>query len=405
MSQKVTNNAWATTIGALTATSTNNQVSLTTGQGARFPSINSTTVTITIASPGVVTWNSHGLVANQSVVFNNTGGALPSGLSAGVTYYVTNPTTNTFQVSATPGGSAITTTGTQSGTQTCSSDWFYATLISSSNVLEIVRVTSISGDSLTVVRGVDNSTISAFAIGSRLELRPTAAAWGEKVNYADAVYTFLTATAAAAAYVPLSGTPTLSGQYTFSAPGVDIPIICRTNQSNNPTMLCFQYNGASVSAYIQSTPSVPFSLLNAAQANVFNVDSSGDIGCANITSTGAITATGNITAYYSDKRLKTKISPIKDAVRKVERLEAFTYRPNSIALAAGFPDQIEVGLSAQDLELVLPQVVKPAPFDHFKDGRSASGENYKTVQYERVVPLLVAAIQELSAQIKTLQAQ
>lgn len=78
----------------------------------------SATVTISIASPGVVTWTAHGLSANQPIVFSTTG-ALPTGLTAGTRYYVigSSITTNTFQVSTTPGGTAINTSGTQSGTQ------------------------------------------------------------------------------------------------------------------------------------------------------------------------------------------------------------------------------------------------------------------------------------------------
>jgi hypothetical protein len=75
------------------------------------------TVTMTIASPCVVTWTGHTLVNGDRVVFTTTG-ALPTGLTAGVTYYVINQATNTFQVSATLGGSAINTSGTQSGTHT-----------------------------------------------------------------------------------------------------------------------------------------------------------------------------------------------------------------------------------------------------------------------------------------------
>lgn len=77
----------------------------------------SSTVTITIASPGVVTWNSHGLSAGAPIVFSSTG-ALPTGLTVGTTYYVRDEAANTFQVSATPGGAAINTTGSQSGVQT-----------------------------------------------------------------------------------------------------------------------------------------------------------------------------------------------------------------------------------------------------------------------------------------------
>jgi hypothetical protein len=75
------------------------------------------TVTVTIASPGVVTWTAHGLGAGNIVQFTTTG-ALPTGLSAGVQYFVVSPTTNTFEVSLTSGGSAINTSGSQSGTHT-----------------------------------------------------------------------------------------------------------------------------------------------------------------------------------------------------------------------------------------------------------------------------------------------
>lgn len=80
--------------------------------------LQSTTVTISIASPGVITWNNHGLTANQVVLFTTTG-ALPTGLTAGTNYYVVGSsiTTNTFQLSTTSGGAALNTSGTQSGVQ------------------------------------------------------------------------------------------------------------------------------------------------------------------------------------------------------------------------------------------------------------------------------------------------
>lgn len=76
------------------------------------------TVTVTIASPGVFTLNSHGLSVGDVVAFATTG-ALPTGLTANTLYFVkTVPNANTFTVSATPEGSVINTTGSQSGTHT-----------------------------------------------------------------------------------------------------------------------------------------------------------------------------------------------------------------------------------------------------------------------------------------------
>ena len=77
------------------------------------------TVTVTIASPGVFTLTGHGFNVGTAIYFSTTG-ALPTGLSAGITYYViaSGLTANAFQVSTQIGGVAVNTTGTQSGTHT-----------------------------------------------------------------------------------------------------------------------------------------------------------------------------------------------------------------------------------------------------------------------------------------------
>jgi microcystin-dependent protein len=77
------------------------------------------TFTVTIATPAVFSLTSHGLTAGDKVYFTTTG-ALPTGLSVNTIYYVISAglTSSAFEVSATSGGSAINTTGTQSGTHT-----------------------------------------------------------------------------------------------------------------------------------------------------------------------------------------------------------------------------------------------------------------------------------------------
>lgn len=72
---------------------------------------------MTVASPCVVTLTAHGL-ANGNKIYFTTNGALPTGLTVNTKYFIINATVNTFQLSATLGGSAINTTGTQSGTHT-----------------------------------------------------------------------------------------------------------------------------------------------------------------------------------------------------------------------------------------------------------------------------------------------
>lgn len=75
------------------------------------------TCTISNASPAVVTLNAHAQ-ANDDLVQFSTNGTLPAPLAAATDYYVINKATNTFQVSATSGGTAIATTTAGSGTHT-----------------------------------------------------------------------------------------------------------------------------------------------------------------------------------------------------------------------------------------------------------------------------------------------
>jgi len=70
----------------------------------------------------------------------------------------------------------------------------------------------------------------------------------------------------------------------------------------------------------------------------------------------------------------------------------------------------DAGVLAQDVKAVLPQAVAPAPFDLEMDFNtnttfSKSGENYLTVQYEKIVPLLIEAIKELQREIKNLKGE
>jgi hypothetical protein len=125
--------------------------------------------------------------------------------------------------------------------------------------------------------------------------------------------------------------------------------------------------------------------------------------------TGAITATSSITANYSDKRLKDIKGNILNALSKVLLLNGVNYTANETAQRYGYSSETpEVGLIAQEVQVVLPEVIKLAPFDTVtnEDGStySKSGENYITIQYERMIPLLVEAIKEQQAQIEELKA-
>jgi hypothetical protein len=122
---------------------------------------------------------------------------------------------------------------------------------------------------------------------------------------------------------------------------------------------------------------------------------------------GEIRATNNITSFYSDERLKENIELIPNALDKVMQLRGVTYNANELAESFGYINkEKQVGVLSADVEKVLPEAVKPAPFDImvFENTEiSRSGENYKTVQYEKIVPLLIEAIKELNHQIKELK--
>jgi trimeric autotransporter adhesin len=109
---------------------------------------------------------------------------------------------------------------------------------------------------------------------------------------------------------------------------------------------------------------------------------------------GALNVTGDITAFASDERLKENIQPLENALDKVLALSGFTYTFNEIGESLGFDTTITyVGVSAQQVQAVLPEAVKPAP----------ANEDYLTVQYEKIVPLLIEAIKELKAEIDELK--
>lgn len=133
------------------------------------------------------------------------------------------------------------------------------------------------------------------------------------------------------------------------------------------------------------------------------------IGNSSITNTylkGDVSATGDVIANASDSRLKTNNQPIEKPLQKIKSLKGFTYNWNNKAKEkAGFNTQDrQVGVSAQEIKEVLPEAVKLAPFDN-DGGKSKSGEDYLTVQYEKLTPLLIEGIKEQQEIIEKQQTQ
>jgi hypothetical protein len=116
---------------------------------------------------------------------------------------------------------------------------------------------------------------------------------------------------------------------------------------------------------------------------------------------GALEVTGDIVSLASDRRLKENIIPIDGALDKIDKINGvyFNYTDNAKEVNPHFSNGRQVGLIAQEVQEVLPEVVNFAPFDYGVDNKNISGENYLTLNYDKVVPLLLQAIKELKCEL------
>lgn len=116
------------------------------------------------------------------------------------------------------------------------------------------------------------------------------------------------------------------------------------------------------------------------------------VGTAATAVAGEIRAINDITAFYSsDVRLKENIVPIENALSKVESISGNTYDWKEGFEEIHSHKGNDIGVIAQEIEAVLPQIV------------ISRDNGFKAVQYEKIIPLLIEAIKELSAKIKDLE--
>ena len=105
---------------------------------------------------------------------------------------------------------------------------------------------------------------------------------------------------------------------------------------------------------------------------------------------------GDVIAFsttFSDERLKDDIKTIDSALDKIESLRGVTYTWNK----GGREGQRDIGLIAQEVEKVLPEIVRE------KEMTLVDGKTYKTVDYEKIVGVLIEGIKELSAKVTELE--
>ena len=93
----------------------------------------------------------------------------------------------------------------------------------------------------------------------------------------------------------------------------------------------------------------------------------------------------------SDERLKDRVGPIENALDKVNTLDGFLYTWNDNY--TGTDESVQVGVSAQQVEKVLPEAV-----DELETG-------YKGVSYGKLVPLLIEAMKELTQENKLIRSE
>lgn len=119
---------------------------------------------------------------------------------------------------------------------------------------------------------------------------------------------------------------------------------------------------------------------------------------------GVFRAVGDVVGSYSDERLKENIRPIEGALEGLKQLDGIRYTANALAGSFGYDtSRPELGLKARQVQRLFPEAATLAPFDLDEDGGSKSGENFLTLKYERLVPVLIEAIKELDAKVEAMR--
>jgi len=178
--------------------------------------------------------------------------------------------------------------------------------------------------------------------------------------------------------------------------------------SNKPTIPTNNNQLSNGAGYITSVSGNISQLTNnsgyVTSSGVTSVATGNGLSGGTITSTGTLTmsgsysgtfqATGNLSAYASDERLKNFKGKIENALDKVDRLSGYYYEWNDTAKgidADVFKDGVEVGVNAQEVEEIMPEVVTNAPIVDIHN----LDTDYKTVYYDKLVPLLIESVKEL----------
>ena len=157
--------------------------------------------------------------------------------------------------------------------------------------------------------------------------------------------------------------------------------------AQSDSIMAANVNNLQANINTKAAASLPFAYLN------------NTVTFADIHATGTIYSNNDVWAFNSDERIKRDFQSIPDPISLVMQLGGYfhRYKPEFAEVCDVDAEEWYVGVKAQEVEKVLPMIVGLAPFDRDPvTGESISGENYLTVKYEKIVPLLIEAIKHLS---------
>ena len=379
-----------------------NNISLTTNVSGTLPIANGGTgVTTTPVNGALLIGNGTGytsstLTAGSGITITNSAGGISisnGSPSSGGTVTSVSFTGGIISVATATSTPALTVAGTSGGVPYFSS----ASTWASSGVLAqygVVLGGGAGASPTTLTNGTTNQVLLANTSASP--------SWGQVSLTASVTGTLPVANGG-------TGATTLTANNVLLGNGTSAPLTVAPGTSGNVltsngttwvssaatggvTSLTGTANQISVSASTGAiTLSTPQSIGTGSNVQFNSIG----VGTAASVTSGTIQATGNITAYYSDDNLKTRLGVIEDALSKVRRLSGFYYEANETAQALGYKKIREVGVSAQAIQKELPEIVHPAPIDN----------KYLTVDYERITPLLIEAIKELANQVDAIKAK
>jgi len=278
------------------------------------------------------------------------------------------------------GDQTITLTGGVTGTGTGS---FAATVITNANLTG--DVTSSGSNATTLAAGSASNLDSGTLLAARMP-----ALTGDITTVAGAVASTLATVATAG----VTGSSTAIPVITINVKGLTTSITTAAVVAPAGTLSGATLASGVTASSLTSVGTISSGTWSSTVSTSVNSTMSGTLATGALTTTGAITATGEITAFFSDARLKKDVVAIQDPIAKIMSIRGVTFRPNETALAMGIVDSAQVGVIAQEVEEVMPELVCPSAFPGFL-----------TVKYDKLTALLIEAVKAQQGQIDALTAQ